>query len=77
MTVRHVSGLIFLEGDCRVEEAELLLQALAEAPGAIVDWSACTRLHTAVVQVILATQPHVRGRCGDAWLQRWASAVVR
>jgi hypothetical protein len=77
MTVRHVSGVIFLEGDCGVEHAEVLLQALAGAPGALVDWSACARLHTAVVQVMVATQIPVRGRCGDPWLQRWAPTMVR
>ena len=77
MTVRHVSGVIFLEGDCGVEEAEPLLQALAGAPEAVIDWTACARLHTAVLQVILAAKAPVIGRCGDTWLDRWASRLLR
>ena len=77
MTVRRVSGVIHVEGTCGVEEAEILLQAVAEAPGAVIDWSDCGRLHTAVVQVILAAESPVRGPCGDPWLERWVSRIVR
>lgn len=77
MTVRHGSGVIFLEGDCGVEEAEPLLQALAETPSAVIDWSGCGRLHTAVVQLVLATKTPVRGPCGDPWLERWVSRMVQ
>jgi len=77
MTVRHVSGVIFLEGDCGVEEAELLLQALLENSEAEIDWRACGRLHTAVLQLILANNVRVRGPCGNAWLEKWISNLVR
>ena len=77
MTVRHVSGTIFLEGDCGVEEAEPLLQALTETPAAVVDWRACNRVHTAVVQLILATGVSMQGPCGNPWLEHWMSRIVR
>ena len=77
MTVRHVAGAIALEGVCGVEEAETVLNAILEAPQAAIDWSACNRLHTAVVQIILATKVPVRGICGDPWLQRWAPQIIQ
>jgi hypothetical protein len=77
MTVRRVSGMIFLEGDCGVEEAEILLQALVENSDAEIDWTACGRLHTAVLQLILASNIPVRGPCGNTWLRQWISSMVQ
>ena len=62
---------ILLEGACSVEEAETLLGLLLAEPEAVVDWSGCTKLHTAVAQVLLARRPPVRGVCRDAFLARW------
>jgi hypothetical protein len=71
---RHENGTIILEGDCTVEEAEPLLQMLQEdAPRSIIDWTKCSHLHTAVLQVILAARPALIGPCGDPWVARWAS----
>ena len=60
MTVRLVNGVIRVEGICSVEEAETLLMLL-EAHGAPVDLSACTHLHAAPFQVLLALGPEVIG----------------
>jgi hypothetical protein len=68
---RHDDGTILLEGDCPVEDAEPLLRLLQAAPAAPLDWSRCGRLHTAVMQVILAARPAHAGDCGDPWLRRW------
>ncbi|MGY2048170.1 hypothetical protein [Methylobacterium sp. JK268] len=64
-------GLILLEGVCPVEEAESLAAHLLANPGARVDWRACTRLHTAILQVILRLRPPLRGPCGDPFVARW------
>lgn len=77
MTVRQTEGVIILEGDCGVEEAETLLSALLTAPGAEIDWSNCGSLHTAVVQLIQASNAPVRGTCGDPSLARWVNPLVR
>ncbi|MDB5559426.1 MAG: hypothetical protein JWQ36_2360 [Enterovirga sp.] len=72
MTVRRGEhGAILLEGPCPVEDAETLLSLLIAEPGAIVDWSACTRLHTSVVQVLLAVRPPIRGTCPDPFVGQW------
>jgi hypothetical protein len=68
---RHENGTILLEGDCPVEDAEPLLQLLQATPDGPVDWTQCTYLHTAVVQVILAAHPRAIGPCGDPWVRRW------
>jgi hypothetical protein len=61
MTVRITDGAVFLEGDCAVEDGATLAQLLAVHPQAIVDWSACDSVHTAVFQVLFAVRPPLRG----------------
>ncbi|GJD48954.1 hypothetical protein OPKNFCMD_1680 [Methylobacterium crusticola] len=81
MSVRRASpdepdGLILLEGACPVEDAETLAGHLAGAPRAAVDWSGCTRLHTAVFQVLLRLRPPLRGTCGDPFAARWLAPAL-
>ncbi|AWN47055.1 hypothetical protein DK419_12645 [Methylobacterium terrae] len=71
MTVRREGDLIRLEGACPVEEAETLAALLLAGPDLAVEWSGCTFLHTAVVQVLLRLRPPLRGTCGDAFAARW------
>ena len=61
MTARAVAGVIVLSGDCPVEDAEVLVGLLARHPGLPVDVAGCGRVHTAVVQVLLAARPKLRG----------------
>jgi len=69
----ETNGSIALVGACPVEEAETLLQLLQSTPAAPCDWTRCSHLHTAVVQVILAARPALIGPCGDAWIEQWVS----
>jgi hypothetical protein len=68
---RRENGVIALEGRCAVEEAEALLQMLQATPTAPCDWTHCSHLHTAVLQVILATRPALIGPCGDPYVEQW------
>ena len=77
MSVRLAGGVIVLEGDCPVDEAESLLELLLANPGASVDWSACGQLHTAVVQVLLAVRPPMEGGPGNPFLRRWIAPTIR
>jgi hypothetical protein len=78
VTVRRgENGTIILEGDCTVEEAEPLLQMLQDPPRPMLDWTTCSRLHTSILQVILAARPPLIGPCGDPWVARWASFKAR
>jgi hypothetical protein len=62
MSVSSEGGTIRLEGRCPAEDAEDLLCALQAAPGASVDIAKVQRLHMAVLQVLLALRPGIRGR---------------
>jgi hypothetical protein len=67
---RDPAGTIVLEGSCPVEDAEPLLQMLQQTPGATLDWSGCSQLHTAVLQIVLAARPTRTGPCGDPFTER-------
>lgn len=72
MSVRRTDGgVVVLEGDCPVDDAEPLLELLQKTPGATVDWTGCGRLHTAVVQVVLAAGAAPTGPCGDPFVRQW------
>lgn len=72
MTVRRSdNGTLVLEGVCPVEDAEPLLEMLQNMPTAGIDWTQCRQLHTAVLQVILASGIAPIGPCGDAWVAEW------
>jgi len=76
VSVRVVGEVVLLEGECPVEEAEALLEALLANPGAPVDWSGCDDLHTAVFQVLMAARPALRGSPRDPFLRRWAAPAL-
>ena len=76
MSVRLDDGVIILEGDCPVDEAEPLLELLLANPGASVDWSACGQLHTAVIQILLAARPPMAGDAGTPCLRRWIAPIM-
>lgn len=77
MTIRRSdAGTIVLEGTCAVEDAELLLQLLETTPFAAVDWTACRQIHTAVLQVVLASGIVPSGPCGDIWVEQWLAPAL-
>jgi hypothetical protein len=72
MTVRRDDkGAIMLDGVCPVEDAEPLLQMLQTLPAAELDLRQCHQLHTAVLQLVLASGRAPIGPCGDAWVAQW------
>jgi hypothetical protein len=77
MTVRLTNeGAIMLVGECPVDDAETLLEHLQARREGPVDWSGCTRLHTAVWQVLMAAKPKLVGECGDEFVRTWAGTAV-
>lgn len=66
---------IRLEGLCPVEDAETLASLILEIPDAPVDLTACTRLHTAVYQVLLRLRPPIIGPCGDLFVDSWLTPL--
>ena len=78
MTVRLTSdGTIELTGRCGVEDAEVLQRHLLAAPRSTVEWSTCEHLHSAVVQVLLAGKPQVRGSPSNAFLRAHLAPLLQ
>ena len=69
---------IRVTGDGRIEDAETLVALLQAHPGRlVVDLTAAGRLHTALVQVLLAFRPALAGPAGDPFLDAWILPVPR
>jgi hypothetical protein len=71
MSVTLEGDVIRLEGWCGAEEAERFLILLQAAPGRVVDLARADRLHTALIQIIIALRPPLTGDCGDPFLRDW------
>jgi hypothetical protein len=72
LSLRHESdGTIVLYGSCTVDEAEPLQRMLLSDLSADVDWTQCTHLHTAIVQLLLVARRGISKPCGDPFVDRW------
>ncbi len=71
MTVRLEGHAILLEGQCRVEDAEPLLGWLQADRSRIVDLTGAEHLHAAVLQVLMALRPAIRGEGKDPFIRDW------
>jgi hypothetical protein len=60
-----------------VNGAEALLQWLQSHPLASVDLSACTHVHSANVQVLMAAQPRIAAWPTDQGLASWLQSVLK
>jgi hypothetical protein len=60
-----------------VEEAEVLLEWLQNKPAAKVDLSACSHLHTANLQVLMAAQTKVASWPTDPDLRAWLETAMK
>jgi hypothetical protein len=78
MSVRLANdGSIELSGHCPQEDAEELLRVILQNPGCAVDWRGCEEAHTAVIQVLMAARPTVRGSPAGSFLRTWIEPLVR
>jgi hypothetical protein len=77
MTVLLDGEVIRLDGPSRVEDAETLLAHLRAADSLAVDLGAAERLHTAVVQVLLACRPRLVGASTDPFDAVWLMPMLR
>ncbi|HEX7948277.1 hypothetical protein [Roseateles sp.] len=73
MSVRLEGDVIFLEGQCHVEQAEQLLLRLQEDPSRRVELSGCRHLHSAVAQVLLSHPVQVCGDPADPFLRQFVA----
>jgi hypothetical protein len=78
MTVKTIGpSTIALEGACPIEDAEALLLALLETPGATVDWTACDSAHAAVVQLLMTSGVAVTGAPRGEFLRAMVADALR
>ena len=68
MAIRYLKKYAALEGNVSVEDAETLAQWLQQQGDPAVNLARCEHLHAAVLQVLLALRPKVKGRPTDALL---------
>jgi 2-keto-3-deoxy-galactonokinase len=66
-----------LSGAIGVEEAEALLAWLQATPSPNVSLAACDHLHTAHVQVLMATGAKVSDWPADAALRSWLASALQ
>ncbi|MTW18475.1 hypothetical protein GJ689_19935 [Rhodoplanes serenus] len=76
MPLRFDEGNVVFEGACMVEEALGLAEHWRAVPPGIADLSACTYLHTALVQVIAAAAPAEVVAPADPRLAHWIMPVL-
>ena len=76
MSVRLDGNVIILEGPCRVEDAEPLLGWLQADRGRVVDLAGAEHLHAAVLQVLMALRPALRGVGQNAFIRNWVAPAL-
>lgn len=76
MPIRFKKNAVLCEQSCTVEEALPLLEFLQAHPAARVDLRACTHMHTAVLQVLMALGPKLAALPTEIFLQRWLTPLL-
>lgn len=76
MPIQFRRNVAVLEEFCSVEEAEGLLQWLQSHPKAKINLKDCRHLHTAVLQVLMASRTPVANWPDDQDLSRWLKLVL-
>lgn len=65
MAITVQENVVSIEGHCPIDEAEPLFETLRGIEDPIFDLSRATSLHTAIVQLVLASSATVRGVPSD------------
>lgn len=76
MTIAWNDDVLACAGTLTVEDAEELLQALLHRPGARADLSACSHVHAASLQVLMAAGVRVQAWPEDPALCAWLRAAL-
>lgn len=77
MGIRYGDKQASLEDIVTVEEAEGLLEWLQTHPDATIDLAACTHLHAANLQVLMAAKPTIAAWPADAGLADWLKRALQ
>jgi hypothetical protein len=76
MTIEWKDGVLACAGTLTVEDAESLLQLLADQPGARADLGACEHVHGACLQVLMAARVLVTAWPSGPALGAWLRAAL-
>lgn len=76
MPIEFQKHRIAFQGVVTVEEAESLVEWLQTEPGAQVDLSACSHMHTANLQVLIAGGIAVSSWPRDSTLRAWLETAL-
>jgi len=72
MSIEYKKTVAIVDGECLIEDAETLLEWVLLNPKGKINLKQCGHMHTAVLQVILATRPSVsawpEANSESAWL---------
>jgi anti-anti-sigma regulatory factor len=74
MAIAYKKNTATFAGDISVEDAESLLEWLQKTPKARLDLAACTHLHAANLQVLMAARVAVAAWPLDTTLKSWLMA---
>lgn len=77
MAITYKKNMAVFEGAVSVEEAEDLLAWIQKTPKARADFSACTHLHAADLQVLMAAKLYVAAWPLDNDLKTWLHSALR
>jgi len=77
MPIEFKEGRALFQDVVTVEEAEALLEQLQKVPGMRIDFSACSHLHTANLQVLMAARPEVVVWPEDLKLREWLEPTLK
>ena len=76
MALVFTATQVRFEEVCTVEDALPLLEFLKSTDAPEVDLSACTWLHTALLQLLLTARPRMMASPADPALARWVAPLL-
>jgi hypothetical protein len=77
MAVSFGETMVVVDGPCGVEDALPLLEFLQSHLTAAVDLRACTSLHSAALQVVMAVANRIAAPPEEAFLSRWLTPLFK
>ena len=76
MAIDYQTNTAVLQGTISVEDAEPLLEWLQKSPTGRIDLAACTHLHAANLQVLMAARARIASWPVDTNLRAWLMAAT-
>ncbi|WP_296448684.1 hypothetical protein [Rhodoferax sp. UBA5149] len=77
MPIEYKKNQVLFRDIASVDEAEGLLEWLQNKPAARVDLGACTHLHPANLQVLMAAKSRIAAWPNDANLRAWLETALK